>query len=118
MPPAIEQPLAQERLRITAPFFTIAAGQNKVWFFTLKRPGRLVGAFQTNLDVIVEVDNAETYAVIPYSANTPRTFYSSGRVGFGTLNLNLPAGYYALVFNNTYSIFTSKHLKTEIYAEQ
>jgi len=42
-----------------------------------------------------------------------KTYYNSGKVTVGTINVNLPAGTCYLVFNNKFSVLSSKSVKIE-----
>jgi hypothetical protein len=97
--------------------YTIPAGSHQYFNFHVDHGiGRLVGNFQATggrNDIEVYVLDALQYVNFANGHRAP-TFYNSGRVTVGRLDVPLGPGKYVLVFSNNYSVITPKAVSAEI----
>jgi hypothetical protein len=80
--------------------------------------GHVVGRFRAtsgdNIQVhIMDADALENFR----HRNQFLTYYSSGKVTVGNINVNLRPGQYFLVFENFYSVFSNKVVRADVMLE-
>lgn len=102
--------------------FTVAAGDSVYATFTVEgNGGRVFGSFRatggSGNDIkllILDEDGFENWK----NGHTVNTYYNSGRITVGRINVKLAPGKYVLVWSNTYSIFTPKAVTAILDYEQ
>jgi len=98
--------------------FTVRAGDAKYWNFHVGSGGaNVVGRFRAEGGsgndikcVILDADSFENWR----NGHRVKTFYNSDKITVANINVNLPPGEYVLVFDNTYSILTSKAVTANV----
>lgn len=80
--------------------------------------GKLSGVFNayggTGNDIEVFIVDENGYALWQ-KGNAVFTYYSSGRVSSGSIDVSLSKGIYYMVFSNIFSIFSTKTVLADIY---
>ena len=103
---------------IVSEAFTIDAGSYSYFEFSVPRNGRtVVGRFRASggsgNDVeafILDEDGFENFQ----NGHRVRTYYNSGRVTVGNINVFLDSGNYYLVFNNKFSVVSNKAVNARV----
>ncbi|MGH9971992.1 MAG: hypothetical protein ACREBG_29960 [Pyrinomonadaceae bacterium] len=98
--------------------FTVRASQARYWdFYTGQDGARVLGRFRAeggggnDIEVyILDEDQFENWM----NGHRTSTYYNSGRVTVANINVNVPPGHFFLVFNNKYSILTSKAVTASV----
>lgn len=97
--------------------FTVAPGQFKYFPFNVATFSNINGRFRAqggsgnDIEVIVlDSDALENFR----NGHRVGTFYNSGKMTVGTININLNPGSYYLVFNNVYSMLTNKAVEANV----
>jgi hypothetical protein len=102
--------------------FTVKAGQARYWEFDVGRKGcnvsgrfRAEGGSGNDIEVyVLDADQFENWN----NGHTTPTHYNSGRVTVANINVSLPSGHFFLVFNNKYSVVTSKAITASVATEE
>lgn len=98
--------------------FVVPAGQSSIKQVTVfNKHAKLVGSFAAaggNDDIKVMVLNTEAYALWQ-KGNAVFTQYNSGKISTDEFKVKLSRGTYYLIFDNTFSMFTSKTVAAHIY---
>lgn len=92
--------------------FTVAPGRYQYFgFYVPSYMAQVFGRFRAQggggndiICFIVDQDGFENFA----AGHTVNTYYNSGQVTVGTINVRLSQGQYYIVFSNTYSTFSNK----------
>ncbi len=85
--------------------------------FTLSRAGRVTGDFQSDTNIVVYVMDDKNFRLYS-NGNAFRNFYGSGKISSGVIDVNLAPGTYYIIFSNSYSIISSKHIAANLYVEE
>lgn len=101
---------------VTEPF-TVEPGQYRYYPFTVGDRATVAGRFRAqggsgnDVEVyILDEDGFENYR----NGHRVQTYYNSGRVTVGTINVTLGAGSYYLVFNNGFSTVSNKAVNARV----
>lgn len=101
---------------VTEPF-TVEPGQYRYYPFTVGDRATVAGRFRAqggsgnDVEVyILDEDGFENYK----NGHRTQTYYNSGRVTVGTINVTLGSGRYYLVFNNSFSTVSNKAVNARI----
>jgi hypothetical protein len=115
------QPTARQQYSVAATSFAVPP--NYYQSFTINIPdnvpaGHVFGRFQAtsgdNIQVhIMDADALENFR----HRNQFLTYYSSGKVTVGNINVNLRPGQYFLVFENFYSVISNKVVRADVMLE-
>ncbi len=109
--------LIAQRTPLTPPAFVVEPGRYSSWRFNVASGGRVVGSFRSDTNIVVGIFDAENFNLFQNDKSC-RSYYSSGKIPSGNINVPLPAGSYAIVFSNTYSFFSTKNITADISIEQ
>ncbi len=111
---------AQGSSALTAQAFTVEASQYRYFPFrvpsetrSLQVAGRFRAQGGSGNDIqvlLLDEDGFENYK----NGHGTGTYYNSGRVTVGRVNVRLAPGQYYLVFNNSYSLVTNKAVTSDI----
>lgn len=93
--------------------FRVEPGQYYTSHFNVSGQGHISGSFNASSDLYCYVVDEDGFANFT-SRQGFRSFYSSGKVVSGQMNLNLAPGSYYIIFSNTFSFLTSKNVSTNI----
>lgn len=101
---------------VTEPF-TVEPGHFRYFLFTVGDRATVAGRFRAqggsgnDVEVyILDEDGFENYR----NGHRVQTYYNSGRVTVGTINVTLGAGSYYLVFNNSFSTVSNKAVSARV----
>lgn len=101
---------------VTEPF-TVEPGQYRYFTFTVGDRASVAGRFRAqggsgnDVEVyILDEDGFENYR----NGHRVQTYYNSGRVTVGTINVTLGSGRYYLVFNNSFSTVSNKAVNARV----
>lgn len=101
---------------VTEPF-TVEPGQYRYYSFTVGDRASVAGRFRAqggsgnDVEVyILDEDGFENYR----NGHRVQTYYNSGRVTVGTINVTLGSGRYYLVFNNSFSTVSNKAVNARV----
>lgn len=105
------------RAGIVAEPFTVEPGHYRYYPFTVGDRATVAGRFRAqggsgnDVEVfILDEDGFENYK----NGHRVQTYYNSGRVTVGTINVTLGSGRYYLVFNNSFSTVSNKAVNARI----
>ncbi len=96
--------------------FTISAGYSKSFRFVVPNRANVSRRFRVSearYDIEVLILDQDGYDNFT-SGHSTSTFFNSGRRTVGTINTNLGAGVYYVVFNNGYSFLTPKAVEATV----
>ncbi len=113
----IPRRLVAQRTPLTPPAFVVEPSRYSSWRFNVASGGRVVGSFRSDTNIVVGIFDAENFNLYQNDKSC-RSYYSSGKIPSGNIDVSLPAGSYAIVFSNTYSFFSTKNITAEINLEQ
>lgn len=107
-----------DRITIVNTAFTVKAGDARYWEFRVgSKGGNVVGRFRAEGGggndikcLILDSDSFENWR----NGHTVRTYYTSGKITVANINVSLGEGNYFLVFDNTYSVLTSKAVTAKV----
>lgn len=101
--------------------FSVAARNAYSTQFNVPSSERVSGTFRASggsgNDIQVFIVDAENYRLVE-SGEPFRSFYNSGKVSTGSIDIQLPQGTFYVVFNNKFSFLTNKAISAEISLEQ
>ncbi len=118
---AVVLSVSAEGRRLTKETFTVAPGSYKYFRFNASENGakvsgkfRAEGGSGNDIEVfLLDEDGFENYR----NGHDTKTYYNSGRVTVGRINVRLGEGEYYLVFNNGFSSFSNKVVTSDIFIE-
>lgn len=107
--------------RLMPQAFTLEPGQYRYNQFSLSRAGgRVYGRFRAQggrgNDVEVYIFDADGFENWKNGHSAP-TYYNSGRVTVGSINVELRGGEYYIVFSNTFSAVSNKAITAEVFLD-
>ena len=119
--PAKEAQPARGAFKIVSTSFALPAGylqQYSVFIPPNAGPGHVFGNFRATSgdNVQVHVLDSDGLENLRHGSQY-RSFYESGRVTVGTIDLTLPPGQYFLVFENLYSVLSNKIVWADVNLE-
>jgi emp24/gp25L/p24 family/GOLD len=107
----------RNRAGIVSEPFTVEPGHFRYFQFTVGDRAAVAGRFRAqggsgnDVEVyILDEDSLENYR----NGHRVQTYYNSGRVTVGTINVTLGAGRYYLVFNNSFSTVSNKAVNARV----
>lgn len=100
-PGPVNTPPAPITVVASGTVWPLSAGQYEYAEFSTAASGTLTGSFTATAGVTGYVMNPAEYAAYSSSGSASSYLYTTGHVSSGTLNTNLAAGTYYLVFANT-----------------
>ncbi len=97
--------------------YKVGPGQYRSFQFTLNSPTTVTGSFSATAtlgnNIIVYIFDQTEYD--QYQRGQPtNVLYNSGKVASGTVSVNLSAGIYYLVLDNTYSTISTKDVTVQL----
>jgi hypothetical protein len=105
------------RVGIVTEPFTVEPGHYRYFPFTVEDRATVAGRFRAqggsgnDIEVyILDEDGFENYR----NGHRVQTYYNSGRVTVGTINVALGSGSYYLVFNNSFSTVSNKAVNARV----
>lgn len=114
---AVARPPAQSRTPLVKGSFTVEPRRFKSSRFEVSQGTQVIGRFRAeggsgnDIEVyIVDEDGFENYQ----NGHTVPTYYNSGRVTVGRINIRLNEGVYYIIFNNQFSSVTNKAVTADI----
>jgi hypothetical protein len=99
--------------------FPVGAHQYNYYKFSLTVPGRVTGHFSASggaNDIDVWVVDEDGFANFTNNHQV-RTFYQSGYVTAGTIDLRLNSGTYYVIFSNSKALLTNKVVTANVQVE-
>jgi hypothetical protein len=113
----IAVPLAVFAGSLTPQSFVVDPGSYRHWVFEVSRSARLFGEFRAqggggnDISVlVVDVDEFEHFV----SGHAFRSYFDSGRVTQGQIDLRIRSGRYVIIFDNRFSPFSKKDLSSSL----
>ena len=111
-----------DKIAIVNTAFTVKAGDARYWTFNVRgNDARVVGRFRaeggSGNDIrclILDADAFENWR----NGHNVRTYYNSNKITVANINVNLGAGEYILVFDNTFSPITGKAVTANVEVQQ
>ena len=105
-------------LQLVSDEFALPAGYSKTFSFNLNQAAHITGHFQATHgdNVQVHIFNEDGLQNFQHHSEY-RSFYESGKVTAGAIDLKLAQGHYYLVFENTYSFISSKVVRADVTIE-
>lgn len=107
----------RDRVGIVTEPFTVEPGHYRYFPFTVGDRATVAGRFRAqggsgnDIEVyILDEDGFENYR----NGHRVQTYYNSGRVTVGTINVALGSGSYYLVFNNSFSTVSNKAVNARV----
>lgn len=107
----------RNRASIVSEPFTVEPGHYRYFPFTVGDRATVAGRFRAqggsgnDIEVfILDEDGFENYR----NGHRVQTYYNSGRITVGTINVTLGAGSYYLVFNNSFSTVSNKAVNARV----
>ena len=100
------QQLITNRYPLVDSLVNVGPSQQYTRQFTVSGSGRVKGTFQSDTNIIVKIQGQGG------------EYYNSGKISSGEINVSLGAGTYYLIFSNSYSIISTKHVLASIYLEE
>jgi hypothetical protein len=106
------------KITIVNTAFTVRAGDARYWNFRVGRDGaNVIGRFRAEGGggndikcLILDGDSFENWR----NGHTVNTYYNSGKITVANINVRLGESNYILVFDNTYSVLTSKAVTANV----
>lgn len=99
---------------LTPENFGVGAGSYQSWSFEVSRSARVFGQFRTQggeINVLV-IDEQDFEAF--RNGKGGHSYYDSGRVGGGQVELRLRSGRYVVIFDNRFSPYSSKTISSNL----
>lgn len=110
-------PPAHQRQVLINDVISVPADGTTPYNLTLTNDALLTGDFRafggSGNDIVVLVMDADSY-VNWTNGHEVKVFYNSGQVTVGKLSVSLSQGKYYIVFDNRFSVFTSKSVEAHI----
>jgi hypothetical protein len=116
----IALPLAVLGSALTPETFVVDPGSYRHWAFEVSRSARVFGQFRAQGGgndirvLLIDENEFENFR----NGRDVRSYYTSGQVSAGQMDLRLRYGRYVLIFDNGFSPYSSKTIRSNLQLEE
>ena len=114
-------PLAVLARPLTPQAFAVERASYRYWEFEVSKSARVFGDFRaqggSGNDIRVYLIDADQFENFKNGRDVP-TYYSSGQVTSGEIDLRLRFGRYVVIFDNRFPPYTNKNITSSLQLEE